>query len=225
MKYLLFFLFAFNLEAVSVEVKEPKYTASIVPKNMSVKEKKARFYYLVVPAIYKVYNELLVEYHTIKANVDANITTPQLLTLKAIYHVETNEDLLLALKPHPKSIAIAQAAMESAWGTSRFFREANNIFGMWSKNKSDKRIAASQKRGGTRTIWLRKFDSLEESVREYYKTMGRAKAYEQFRIYRYRTDDVFTIIMGLDKYSEIGWSYVEALSNMIHYNNLTKFDK
>ena len=217
-------LFTLQLEATALEVQKEKYVASIVPKNMTLKEKKARFYYLVVPAVYKVYNELLVEYHTIKENVDANVTTPQLLTLKAIYHVETNEELLLALKPHPKSIAIEQAAMESAWGTSRFFREANNVFGMWSKNKSDERIAASQKRGGTRTIWLRKFDSLEESVREYYKTIGRAKTYKEFRKYRYMSNDVFTIIMGLDKYSEIGTLYIEQLSNMIHYNKLTKFD-
>ena len=213
-----------SLEATP-NVEKQKYSANVVPKHITAKEKKARFYYLVVPAVYKVYNELLVEYNELKSAIDANRTIPQLATLKSIYNVKTKRELLLALKPHPKSIVLAQAAIESAWGTSRFFREANNIFGIWSKSSKEKRIAAAQKRGGTRTIWLRKFDTLEESVREYYKMIGRVKTYKKLRNYRYTTDNVFEIIKGLDKYSEMGKKYVTSLSKVIKHNKLTKFDK
>jgi len=223
-KYLIFLIFILGLESSASSVKE-KYSVSVVPEKISAKEKKARFYYLVVPAIYKVYSELFAEYKEVKASLDANRTIPQLETLKSIYHVQTDKELLMALKPHPKSIVIAQAAIESAWGTSRFFREANNIFGIWSKSSKDKRIAASEKRGGTRTIWLRKFDNLEESVRVYYRMIGRVKTYRKFREYRYNTDDVFEMIKGLDKYSEMGDAYVETLAQVMKHNKLTKFDK
>ncbi len=201
-----------------------KYTVSNIPKNISSKERKARFYYLVVPAVNRVYHELMVEYTRIRDDVLAGKETDQMKTLKAIYHVESNQDLLVAIKPHPRSITIAQAAMESAWGTSRFFREANNVFGMWSKNKNDKRIAASMKRG-THTIWLRKFDSIAESVHAYYRTMGRAKAYKKFREYKTATCNVYTMIKGLDKYSEIGDLYVKQLEKIIRKNHLTAYDK
>ena len=220
----IFFILVFALNVFASELSPAKYTASKVPKNMSSKEKKARFYYLVVPAVNRVYRELMVEYYSIREDIVNGRNTDQMKTLKAIYHVQTNEDLLIAIKPHPKSITIAQAAMESAWGTSRFFREANNVFGMWSKNKNDKRIAASMKRG-SHIIWLRKFDSIEESVHSYYQTMGRASAYKKFRKYKTTACSVYTMIKGLDKYSEIGELYVEQLEKVIRYNKLTIYDK
>lgn len=222
MKYL--FTLFFSMGLFATEPLHQKYSVGEIPNKLSLKEKKARFYYLVVPAIYKVYNEFLVEFHSVQTAIKEGKETPQMQNLKAIYHVTTNEELLLALKPHPKSIAIAQAAMESAWGTSRFFTEANNVFGMWSKNSSDKRIAAGEKRG-TRTIWLRKFDTIEASVHAYYQTMGRASAYKKFREYRYKSNDVFKIIQGLDTYSELGEEYVKQLEKVIRYNHLTRYDK
>jgi len=226
MKFFLIITFlVFNLSADALEAKSLKYSADIIPKNMSVKQKKERFLYLLVPPINKVYNELYAQFIKIQQDIKAKTNQVEIARLKTIYKVKSDEALLLALKPHPQSIALAQAAMESAWATSRFFIEANNVFGMWSSNKNEKRIAAGEKRGGTRTIWLRKFDSIEDCIREYYKMMGRGKTYKKFREYRYETNDVFTIIKGLDKYSEIGEKYVQELGSMIRYNKLTKYDK
>ena len=203
----------------------PKYTALDVPKKMSVAVKKERFYYLLAPAIDKVYNELLVQYDEVQKDLQSNSNADKIAKLKTTYKVKTDKELLLALKPHPQSIALAQAAMESAWATSRFFVKANNVFGMWSVNKNEPRIAAGEKRGGTKTIWLKKFDSIEDSVREYYKMMGRGRAYKEFRKVRYETDDVMKIVKKLDRYSEIGEKYTKELSSMIRYNKLTKYDK
>ncbi len=203
----------------------PKYTAANVPKKMTVAAKKERFYYLLAPAIDKVYNELLVQYKEVKKDLESGSNTGKIKKLKKIYKIKTDKELLLALKPHSQSITFAQAAMESAWATSRFFVEANNIFGMWSVNKNEPRIAANEKRGGTKTIWLRKFESIEDSVREYYKMMGRGKAYKDFRKIRYATNDVNKIVNELGRYSEIGEKYTEELSIIIRYNKLTKYDK
>jgi len=224
MKYLLLLIsFTLLLTAGESNTTEEKLSTKH-EKPLSVAEKKRRFFALVVPSAKKVYEELNHQFLVVKANMHYGIGRKEIEKLKKIYKVTSDKDLLLALKPHPVSITLAQAAMESAWGTSRFFKEANNLFGMWSRNPKDKRIAANEKRGGKHTIWLRKFDSVDESIREYYKTMGRAKAYKKFREYRYNTDDVFEIIKGLDHYSEIGEKYVQEIAALIRYNNLTQYD-
>ncbi len=194
-------------------------------KNLSVSEEKKRFYSLVVPAVQKVHEELSAKYKRIKKDIGAKKNTQEIKDLKHLYRVTTDEELLLALKPHPVSIAIAQAAIESAWATSHIFLKANNLFGVWSVNKNDDRIAAAQKRKGGRTIWLRKFKNVEGSIRTYYLTIARVKVYKKLREYRMKTDDVFEIIKGLDKYSERGTKYVDSIGKVIRHNNLTKYDK
>ena len=222
--YLLLFI-VISLLTTNSLASTPKYTAINVPKKMTVAVKKERFYYLLAPAIDKVYNELLAQFNEVKKDLKSGSNAAKIEKLKTTYKVKSDKALLLALKPHPQSIALAQAAMESAWATSRFFVKANNVFGMWSVNKNEPRIAAGEKRGGTKTIWLKKFDSIEDSVREYYKMMGRGRAYKDFRDVRYATNDVNKIVKELDNYSEIGEKYTKELSSMIRYNKLTKYDK
>ncbi len=193
-------------------------------KQISVSEKKKRFFTLMIPAVHKAYTELINEYRAVRDDIKNGSNPQKIAKLKSFYKVTTDEELLAALKPHPKSIALAQAAIESGWGTSRFFKEANNIFGMWSVSKNEDRIAAAKQRDGNKTIWLRKFDSIEDSVKEYYKLMAKGKAYKEFRKLRSKTDDVYEIVKKLDKYSETGEEYVEKLSDVIKHNDLTKFD-
>lgn len=193
-------------------------------KPMSVKEKKEHFLSIIVPAVDEIYDELQHQYIDILDHHHDPIYEEDILKLKKVYKVETNEELLTALKPHPKSIAIAQAAMESAWGTSRLFREANNIFGVWSVNPSEPRIAANQKRG-TKTIWLKKYNIAQDSIRDYYKTLGRSGAYKEFRKVKMQTDDPYKIVKELNHYSERGDDYCKELSSMIKYNKFYLYDK
>ncbi len=191
---------------------------------MSVDEKKKRFFALVLSPTQKVYKELHLKYKEISENLNEEEYQEEISRLKQIYKVKTNKQLLLALKPHPISIALAQAAVESAWATSRFSVEANNLFGMWSDKKNQERIAAKVQRNGNRTVWLRKFSSFEASIRAYYLTLGRARAYALFREYRYETNNVFEIIKGLYNYSELGEAYVAIIKNIIIHDNLTEYD-
>lgn len=200
------------------------YTVDKIPSNMSVATKKERFYHLVTPAVKKVHQNLMDEFIRIQSNIQNHRGQVEIHNLKTAYKVKTDQELLEVMKPHPPSIAIAQAAMESAWATSRFFREANNVFGMWSPNPNEPRIAAGIKRNGDRTVWLKKFNSIEDSVKAYYRLMARGKHYKEFRKVRYQTDDVHEIVKKLDKYSEIGHFYGEELSAMIRFNKLTKYD-
>lgn len=192
---------------------------------MSVKEKKARFKALLVPPVQKVYKELMQNYIEVSKAIKDGKDTNNTEALKIQYKATSDSDLLARLKPHPISIALAQAALESSWGTSRFFLQANNPFGMWSVNPNEPRIAAGVKRGGKRTIWLRKFKTLDDAVRAYYKTIATGKAYRNFRALRMATDDPYLITEGLDKYSEIGRIYVREINKVIRYNTFTVYDK
>tara|TARA_R110002167_G_C12582440_1_gene643551 strand:+ start:153 stop:908 length:756 start_codon:yes stop_codon:yes gene_type:complete len=190
---------------------------------MTVQEKKARFISLIVPAVDHVYHDLMSQYDDVKTIIDNGKNNDEIEKLKIAYKASTNDELLMALKPHPKSIAIAQAAMESSWATSRFFLEANNIFGVWSFDENEPRIAALKKRGD-KTIWVREYDSIEESVYDYYRTLARGNAFKEFRKATMKTDDPHVLVTKLDRYSEKGSVYGKELTAIIKFNNFDDYD-
>ncbi|MBU2871866.1 glucosaminidase domain-containing protein [Colwellia sp. E2M01] len=201
---------------------DKKEVQAELPK-MTVQEKKARFKSLIVPAVDHVYTQLMSRYERIKNNIDAGENKTEIEALKTEYKASSNEALLMALKPHPRSIAIAQAAMESSWATSRFFRVANNIFGVWSFDEDEPRVAALKKRGD-KTIWIKKYNSIEAAVYDYYRTLGRSHAFGEFRQTRMITDDPFILVTKLDSYSEKGSLYGEELTSIIKFNKFNQYD-
>jgi len=210
-------------EASKAETITSGFRADLVPENMTVKQKKQRFISLVVPELDKVYEELELKYQKALSLTQSEPENPWLLQNKQFYRVETNQDLLVAIKPHHKSIALAQAAMESAWGTSRFFVQANNIFGVWSFDKDEPRIAAVQKRGN-KTIWVKKYPDLRASIRDYYKVLARGEHYQEFRELKMDDKSPFELVSKLDRYSEKGDEYGKELAAMIRFNKFEKFD-
>jgi len=199
------------------------YSASIVPEGMTVQEKKQRFRALIAPAVEAVYQDLLAQYQTVASQVAAGETNSNIETLKQHYKVTSDQDLLMALKPHPRSIAMAQAAVESGWATSHFFKDANNVFGEWSFDENEPRIAAGQHRGD-KTIWLKKYASIEGSIRDYYYTLAKGKPYQSFRALKMISDDPYALVKELDHYSEIGAKYGEELAAVIKYNKFYDYD-
>ncbi|EDZ61825.1 hypothetical protein SMGD1_0944 [Sulfurimonas gotlandica GD1] len=204
------------------------FSSTLMAKNskpITVQEKKANFRKLIIPAIKTVYDELETQYVEVSHYINnTKYYRSKILNLKKIYKVTTDKALLRAIKPHPKSIAIAQAAMESAWATSKFFRKANNVFGVWSFNKNEPRIAAGEKRG-TKTIWLKKYASIEDSVRDYYKNLGRSPAFKEFRKLKMKTNNPYKLAKKLDRYSEMGAKYGKELTSMIKSNKFYLYDK
>ncbi len=190
----------------------------------SVSEKKAHFFKLIVPAVNTVYDQLNKQYQDTELAIQSDPDSEALSQLRKKYRVQNNQQLLIALKPSPRSIAIAQAAIESAWATSRFFREANNVFGVWSFNKNEPRIAAGKQRGD-KTIWLKKYPSVEASIRDYYLTLARGGPFKDFRARKMQTDDPFELVKQLHNYSEKGDVYGKELASIIRFNNLTQYDK
>jgi Bax protein len=204
-----------------VEVKEVQKPApKKVTKKISAKEKKARFYALVTPHIQKVHNELMQRYLKIQKDLNSGTNAKEIAELKKRYKAQSNEELLFALKPHPQSIVLAQAVLESSWGTSRLFVEANNIFGMKSHRPNEARISS-----GKKTVWFKKFETLEESVREYYKIIAKRKEYREFRKARYLLDDPLKMIEKLNNYAEIGDKYPQELAKLMRHNRLQEYDE
>lgn len=191
-----------------------------VPPDMTDAEKKERFLELMLPPIRKVASELEAAHQSAEQSIRAG---KDLNAMRQEYRAETDQQLLAALKPHPVSITLAQAATESAWATSRFFVEANNVFGVWSFDPDEPRVAAGSKRGD-KTVYVKKFRSLESAVRDYYRVLARGEKFAEFRTMRLSTDDPFQLVKKLDGYSEIGAQYGEDLAAIIRRNEFQQYD-
>lgn len=191
----------------------------------NVQEKKENFKNIVLKSINDVYMELNCEHKKLKDLIDkGKDDTIYYSKLRNKYRAKNNTELLHKIKPHPVSIALAQAALESSWGTSRFSLQANNLFGIWSFNSSEPRIAANKKRG-SKTIYLKKYKTVKDSVYDYYLNLSRNNNYKKFNILKNNNNDPYIIVKGLDKYSEKGSDYGVLLSSIIRYNKFYLYDK
>ena len=138
-------------------------------------------------------------------------------------------ELLKRVNTIPPSLALAQAANESAWGTSRFAREGNNYFGQWCFQPGCGLVPKSRTVGKTHEV--AKFSSPAESVEAYIDNLNRNSAYENLRSLRAqraeKSDSYSGIELanGLLNYSERGQEYVVEIQNMIRTNQLERYDK
>jgi Bax protein len=128
----------------------------------------------------------------------------------------------------PVSLALAQAAEESGWGTSRFARDGNALFGQGTLDEG-KGIVPSE-RQGKGPYAVRRFSSLAEAVRAYALNLNTHKAYREFRQARWRARedgknlDGLELAATLSGYSARGEGYVETIRTIIRKNGLTALD-
>jgi len=140
------------------------------------------------------------------------------------YRAKNINDLLVRMRTPPVSIVLAQAAIESGWGQSRIFTKANNVFGVWSFNSHEPRIAALVKRGNKR-VYLKSYATMSQSVTNYFEIIGRAKSFEKLREMLAITNDPMVIVPYFKNYSERRTAYTRQLKLMIQKNNLTLYDQ
>jgi len=138
------------------------------------------------------------------------------------YRTENAEELLKRVNVLPLSLIIAQGAIESSWGSSRFASEANNLFGMWTWGKRGI-LPARREAGKTHRIAL--YDSILDSVRAYVLTLNRVSAYDDLRQIRQETLDPYSLSEGLLHYSERKELYVNDVKRVIEANNLKDYDR
>ena len=146
------------------------------------------------------------------------------------YKIEDQDSAKLKMRMDiiPVSIAIAQAANESGWGTSRFALEGNALFGQWTWSK--KGISPKNK-DPDQSHKVLQFQILKASVRAYKNNLNTHNAYKEFRETRAKLRQENKRIIGLDltkylkNYAAIGEKYVVIIEDIIENNSLTDFDK
>jgi Bax protein len=150
--------------------------------------------------------------------------------IAASYEVSPDRfDLLLSrVDAVPPSLALAQAAIESGWGTSRFVREGNAPFGQWTTSDQQGIVPAGREEGKTHKV--RSFDRLIDSVHAYLQNLNTHRAYREFRERRSamrasaRPLDGFGLVPGLSAYSEQKEQYLTLLRRVIEANDLRSLD-
>ena len=209
------------------DIKPINYVNTISLNKLEVSEKKKKFFNMMLPAILISKHKFKVLRNRAKRIINsANPSSEDLAFLEKMYKkfgTKDNKELLIRMKTHPVSIVLAQAAIESAWGESRFFKEGNNIFGIWSYNKNEPRMKAKEKRGN-KNIYLRKYSSLSDAIDDYFVIIGRG-AYKNFRKHRNISDNPLQLVQYLVNYCELKEEYTKKLRRFIIKNRLTKFDK
>ncbi len=127
----------------------------------------------------------------------------------------------------PVSLALAQAAKETGWGTSRFAQEGNALFGQWTWSGEGLKPKDADKNEGHKVM---RFNVLQASVRAYQRNLNTHSTYKEFRKERAKLRDegkpLDSMILSryLNKYAETGNQYVEVLQKIIKQNNLQDFD-
>ena len=127
----------------------------------------------------------------------------------------------------PVSLALAQAAKETGWGTSRFAQEGNALFGQWTWSGEGLKPKDADKSKGHKVM---KFNVLQASVRAYQRNLNTHSSYKNLRKARAELRDKglpldsLLLVKFLNQYAETGEKYVDVLQKIIKQNNLQDFD-
>ncbi len=204
-------------------------------KNIgNTKKRKDMFIKIVLPLIVKENNKIRIDrkrlFSILGKNSNTNIEKKWLEKKYKQYGVRQNDlsTLKIRMDEIPVSLAIAQAAKETGWGTSRFALKGNALFGQWTWSGEGLKPKKAEKGEGHKVM---KFHSLQLSVRAYLRNLNTHSSYRNLR--KARTDlrnenkslDSLILVKYLDKYAETGNQYIEVLQKIIQQNNLKDFDE
>lgn len=208
-----------------------------------VKEKKQAFFNYLAPMVEKENRRIVHQRHRLLNLQDAfeqhgSLTRreqDQLAYLADQYNlpIEDREtkDVFAELRKRidqiPPAMALAQAAEESAWGTSRFARRGNNFFGQWCYRKGCGIVPLQQREGAYYEV--AKYTQVDDSVHAYFRNINTNRAYRNLRSQRAGLRDngepikASRLITGLSNYSERGQVYIDTLQSIIRANNLDQY--
>jgi uncharacterized FlgJ-related protein len=207
------------------------------PKDLhelqSTRLKKDTFIKIVLPLIVAENERILADRKKLKRVIKKKKTSDlekQWLRQKLLeYKVKKGNmnELLIRMDIIPTSIALAQAAKESGWGTSRFALEGNAIFGQWTWSENG---IAPLEREGNKKHKILKFPILRASVKAYQNNLNTHKSYGNFRNKRSTMRKKNKDISGLEltdtlkNYAQTGSEYIKILNQIIKQNRLTDFE-
>ncbi len=233
---------SFNLNAIRSGAEVPRVFVSELPVDIldvdKVALKKDLFVSVTLPLILKANNKITQERNTLKhlmklRSDGQSWSGEQIAWLGEIAErykgsVSNLDDLLNRVDVIPVSLALAQSIEESGWGTSRFARVGNALYGqrVWSEGKG----IVPHERAEGEAYEVRAFEGLGKSVASYALNLNRHEAYEGFREGRARLraaglePNGFTLAASLTSYSERGEEYIQTLRMLMRVNDLDQFD-
>jgi len=228
----------YDLKSVRAGQKVKPIYLTKLPKDLKTlgdtKKKRELFIKIVLPLILHENEKISEDRKRLFKILAKNFNSPgEKVWLKRRFKEYKIEDrdlskLKMRMDIIPVSIALAQAANESGWGTSRFALEGNALFGQWTWSK--KGISPKNK-DPNQSHKILQFQILKASVRAYKNNLNTHNAYKEFREVRAKLRQSGTKVTGLalikylKNYSEIGIKYTEIIEGIMVQNSLTDFDK
>ena len=227
----------YTLEDVRKNKLVKPISLTLLPKEIkqieNTKKRKDFFIQIILPLVIKENNSIKLDRKKLFSVLNKSKNTraeKNWLNSKFKQYGVVNKDLStlkIRMDEVPVSMAIAQAAKETGWGTSRFAQQGNALFGQWTWSGDGIKPAGAD---NSSTHKVMKFKVLQASVKAYQRNLNTHTTYKDFRSARaeMRDDgkklDSIILTEHLDKYAETGKEYVKILQQIIKQNNLEDFD-
>ena len=227
----------YNLKKIRKDKIVKPVIISLLPNEIkkieNTKKRKNLFIQIVLPLILEENNRIRIDrkklFSILNKNINSNVEK-RWINKKFKQYGVVNKDLStlkIRMDTVPVSLAIAQSAKETGWGTSRFALEGNALFGQWTWEGEGIKPSGADTNS---THKVMKFKVLKASVRAYIRNLNTHRSYKSFRRERAEQRDNFEkfnsleLANHLDKYAETGKEYVKILKQIIKQNSLTDFD-
>ncbi|MDF1880807.1 glucosaminidase domain-containing protein [Sulfurimonas sp. MAG313] len=204
------------------------------------KIKKSAFINTMLPKIHTAQKQILSDRAFVQGffkkylftySLKARYDVKRLIKLSKKYrinHMYNETEYLIKIDTIPISLVLAQSAVESAWGDSRFSKEGNNLFGEWTWGNVG---LIPEGRDENATHRLRIFKSLDASISRYMLNLNRHRSYKDFRVLRAQKRALKQNYTGLEaatkmtNYSQMRQTYNRLLVNVINGNDFTKYEQ
>ena len=199
----------------------------------NTKQRKEFFIQIVLPLILEENNNIKLDrkrlFNIINKSNNSELEKKWLKKKYKQYGIPSKDlsTLKIRMDEIPVSLAIAQAAKETGWGTSRFAQEGNALFGQWTWSGEGLKPKDADKDQGHKVM---KFNVLQASVRAYQRNLNTHSSYKNLRKARAELRDKgkpldsLILVKYLNEYAETGEKYVDVLQQIIKQNNLKDFD-
>ena len=227
----------YNLQDVRKKKLVKPVALTLLPQEIKMiedtKKRKDFFIQIILPLVIQENNNIRLDRKTLFNIINkSNNSSAEKEWLEKKYkqygvNLRDLSTLKVRMDEIPVSLAIAQAAKETGWGTSRFAQEGNALFGQWTWSGKGLKPKNADKGKGHKVM---KFNVLQASVRAYQRNLNTHSSYKQFRKARAASRDLnkpldsLELSKYLNNYAETGNQYVEVLQKIIVQNKLKDFD-
>ncbi len=207
-----------------------KYLGTLNFDTIPEEIRKTVFINYLLPAIVIERDRLLDELNHIEFIENRMINKRKLRTedvlffknLMEKYEASSLKDLKIRVYPHSVSLVLAQAILESGWGTSKVFSKANNPFGIMSFSSDEPRRKFTNPETQTE-VFVRSYSDVNQSVEHYYFFISKLGSYEKFRKKRWERGSSFALVKLMKSYHETK-DYPPLVESIIKTNDLEKYD-